>query len=76
MIVSRARRLGADKAISDLEPGDMVRQIGSRGVGLVESVSDGHALVAWDAGRRDILPLAAVRRVRAAGAEFDRRPGP
>lgn len=57
----------------DLLPGDFVRRIGDRGVGLVESVTNGHAVVAWGGGRRDILPLAAFRRCRQRGSSLDRR---
>ena len=61
------------KLVHDLQVGDFVRRLGSRGVGLVESVDDGHATVAWGRDRRDILPLACYRRVRAAGHALDRR---
>lgn len=57
----------------DLLPGDFVRRLGARGVGLVESVSNGQAVVAWGGGRRDILPVAAFRRCRQRGSSFDRR---
>lgn len=57
----------------DLLPGDFVRRIGLRGVGLIESVKEGHALVAWGGGRRDVLPLASFRRVHQRGSDYDRR---
>lgn len=57
----------------DLLPGDFVRRIGARGVGLVETVKEGHACVSWGCGRRDILPVGAFRRCRQRGSSFDRR---
>jgi hypothetical protein len=62
------------KLVRDLEVGDFVRRLGGRGVGLVEGIADGHATVAWGKDRRDILPVACFRRVRASGHALDRRP--
>jgi hypothetical protein len=61
------------KLIGDLQVGDFVRRLGARGVGIVEDVSEGHATVAWSKDRRDVLPLACFRRVRAVGHALDRR---
>jgi hypothetical protein len=72
MIVSdRRRRLEAQRAVKDIEPGDLVRQIGFRGTGLIESVDNDHAVVAWNGHSKSILPLATLRRVQAAGAHLD-----
>lgn len=57
----------------DLLPGDLVRRIGGKGVGMVESVDGDHATIAWGRGRRDILPLTCLRRVDQRGSSFDRR---
>lgn len=61
------------KLVNDLQVGDFVRRLGSRGVGIIEDVADGHATVAWAKDRRDILPIACFRRVRAVGHALDRR---
>lgn len=74
MTVSESRRrLSASKAVNDLQAGDLVRRKGHRGVGIVESVIDGTATVAWDAARKDILPVSAFRRIRAIGHDLDRK---
>lgn len=74
MIVSRARRYNfLCRIFSDLEVGDFVRRKGVRGVGLVETVSQGFAWVAWKDGRKDYLPLMCLRRCRASGSEHDRK---
>lgn len=75
-MIGRFRRLLASKTVADLAPGDFARQLGSRAVGLVEAVSDGHATIAWDRDRRDILPLAVLRRVPASGHKLDSRSAP
>lgn len=67
------RRLLTGPEPEDIIPGDLVRRIGGRGVGMVESVDDDHATVAWGKGRRDILPLTSLRRVEQRGSSFDRR---
>lgn len=72
-VSARKRRIVA--ALSDLEAGDMVRRVGHRGVGLVESVDQGFAWVAWKEDRKDYLPLCVLRRVRPVGSSFDRRGG-
>ena len=73
-VTDRKRRLDAAKSINDIEPGDMVRRYGHRGVGLVESEPEhGFVWVAWKDGRRDYLPLAGLRIVKPGGSEFDRR---
>ncbi len=76
MIVAdnRRRRLSAAKSINDLEQGDYVRRaLGSRKVGLIEEAHHGWCWVLWSKDRRDYLPFAALRKVRAAGHEFDAR---
>ena len=76
MIVSDRKRLSAKaKQIVDVEVGDYVRRsLGTRRVGLVEQVfPDGFAWVAWSPDLRSYLPLAALRKVRPGGSEFDRR---
>jgi hypothetical protein len=69
------RRLSAAKSISDVEAGDYVRRaVGSGMVGRIESDPvDGHAWITWSPERREYLPLAAVRKVRPGGSEFDVR---
>jgi hypothetical protein len=73
--MSYGRQLSASKAIRDLDAGDYVKRVlGSGKVGLVEEVhSDGFAWVAWSGERRDYLPLAALRKIRPGGHEFDAR---
>lgn len=61
------------KLVNDLQVGDFVRRLGSRGVGIIEDIGDGHATVAWGKDRRDVLPFACFRRVRAVGHALDRR---
>jgi hypothetical protein len=74
MIVSRARRFNAiSRLLNDLEPGEFVRRKALRGVGLVESVGQGFAWVAWKDGRKDYLPIVMLRRVRATGHDLDAR---
>lgn len=68
------RRLFA-QSVGDVEPGDFVRRIGFWGVGIVESITDGCAVVAWNKDRRDILPLCSLRRVKPCGHLLDRRNG-
>lgn len=70
---SSRRRITAARTVKDIEPGDLVRQIGFRGTGLIESVDNDHAVIAWDGHCKSILPLAALRRVQAAGAHLDSR---
>lgn len=70
----RKRRLEAAKSIFDIEPGDMVRRYGHRGVGIVESYPEhGFVWVSWKNDRKDYLPLAALRLVQAGGSQFDRK---
>lgn len=77
MIMSRARRFNAiARILNDLEPGEFVRRKGLRGVGLVESVGNGFAWVAWKDGRKDYLPIVMLRRVRPAGHDLDARKRP
>lgn len=74
MNYARSRRLLAAQMVDDLLPGDFVRRPGHRGTGMVESVSsDGYATVAWSKDRRDILPFAALRRVKQCGEHLDSR---
>lgn len=61
------------RSATDFEPGDFVRRYGLWGVGVVESVAEGHAVVAWSKDRRDILPLTALRRTQAGGHSYDRK---
>lgn len=76
MTSDRRRRLSAAKAIVDIQQGDYVRRaLGSRKVGLVEQVfPEGFAWVAWSPDSRAYLPIAALRKVRAAGHQFDAKP--
>jgi hypothetical protein len=78
MADDRRKRLNAAKSISDVEQGDYVRRaLGSRRVGLVEEVhNDGFAWVLWNQDQREYLPLAALRKVRPAGHDFDARREP
>lgn len=57
----------------DIMPSDWVRLIGHRGAGLVESVDGDHATVCFIAGRREILPLKSLRRVKQRGSLYDTR---
>lgn len=57
----------------DILPFDWVRIIGQRGVGLVESVSTDTAVVCFSPGRREILPVKALRRVKQRGSLYDTR---
>lgn len=61
------------QSLKDLEPGDAVRVVGYRGVAFVESTAEDHALIVYGRDRRSIVPLVSLRRVRACGAELDRR---
>jgi len=73
MSYARFRRALVAHPVDDLLPGDFVKRIGQRGTGLVESIGDGHATVAWNRDRRDILPFAALRRVKSRGEHLDSR---
>lgn len=76
MIVSSERRRQAiHKRLNDLQPGDLARRKGHRGVGIVESVGDGFAWIAWKDGRKDYLPVIALRRITPGGADYDVRRG-
>ena len=70
------RRLGIYflRMVNDLQEGDFARRVGHRGVGLVENIENGFALIAWDKDRRDILPLGIVRRVKSGGHRLDCKP--
>lgn len=46
----------------DIVIGDLVRMIGFAGVGVVESMSTDHAVVAWNRDRRDVCSLNQLRR--------------
>lgn len=72
-VSDRKKRLTAARDISDVEAGDLVRRYGHRRVGIVEEVNEGHALIAWGNGFKDILPLAGIRKVRPGGSEYDVR---
>lgn len=73
MIVASDRRRLLSRRLHDLEPGDFVRRKGHRGVGLVESVANGFAWVAWKDARKDYLPVIALRRVHSKGCDLDVR---
>lgn len=75
--MSLFRRLLSARHSEDFLPGDPVRRIGFRGIGWIESITQDHAVVAWDKDRRDILPLTALRRARTGwrDARFDTRHG-
>lgn len=73
-VSDRKRRLEAAKSIEDIEAGDLVRRYGHRGVGLVEGAPQhGFVWVSWGDGRKDYLPLAALRRIVPGGSDYDRR---
>ena len=69
------RRLGIYflRLVNDLQVGDFVRRVGHRGVGLVENIDNGFAVIAWDKDRRDVLPLGILRRVKSGGHSLDAR---
>lgn len=54
-------------------PGELVRVPGIRGVGLLESVDGDHGTVAFGKGRKEIVPLSAIKRVTPRGGSLDRR---
>jgi hypothetical protein len=58
---------------SDLEPGDFVRRGGVGPVGIIESIDNGQATVAYDKDKREILPTGMFRRVKAGGHNLDKR---
>lgn len=79
MIVTddRRRRLNAVRSVNDVQQGDLVRRKGHRGVGIIEEEpAHGFAWVGWDNGRRDYLPLVALRKVKPGGSDFDVRKQP
>jgi hypothetical protein len=57
----------------DIMVTDFVRIGYSGPVGMVQSISDDHAVVAWDGDHRDIVPLKALRRAPHRGAKYDSR---
>lgn len=78
MIVGTDRRRLLAERLKDLDFGDLVRRKGHRGVGIIESDAERirkeqFAWVAWGNGRKDYLPLVALRRVPAKGSEYDAR---
>lgn len=73
MMLIRHLRHAFIKRLSDIQVGDLVRRKGCRGVGLVESIENGFAVVAWSKDHRDILPLLTLRRVNAGGHDLDKR---
>jgi hypothetical protein len=73
MIVGYDRRK-ASKDIADLQAGDLVKRVLHRGVGLVESDPEhGFVWVSWKDGRREYLPVAALRKIIPGGSEYDKR---
>ncbi len=74
-MIRRLRHILRSQVVDDLLPGDFVRRPGIRGIGLVESITDDHAVVAWNKDQRDILPFAALRRVCESPNRFDSRRG-
>lgn len=73
MASPRLRKLLRARHADDVLPGDFVRRIGAKGVGLVENVTGNQALVAWDKDRRDLLAVWSLRRVKPRGASLDTR---
>lgn len=71
MIGRALRNLLSGPEPDDIIVGDFVRAGGRGPVGLVESINGDHATVAWDRDRRDILPLATLRRAPQRGAAYD-----
>lgn len=59
----------------DIQPTDWVRRIGLKGVGVVQSIDNGNALVAFFQGKREIIPVGHLRRVRQRGGYYDTRAG-
>lgn len=57
----------------DIIPGDWVRVIGYRGVGLVESVNGDTALVSREPDKRELHPIKGLRRVKQRGSLYDSR---
>lgn len=45
------------------------------GTGWIESINGDHATVAYDCGRKDILPLVSLVKCKHGGGGFDRRHG-
>ena len=68
------RRLFA-QSLRDIHPGDAVRIVGYRGVCFVREVNGDTAVVVYGMDRRDILPVVALRRVKAVGHKYDTREG-
>lgn len=64
------RRVLKPAEAEDLLVGDMVQA--PNGVGLVESIDNDHATIAYDCDRRDILPLSTLRRCEQGGSDLDR----
>lgn len=73
MMIRRTIRRFFARSFVDFEAGDFVRRVGYRGIGIVESVSDSHAVVAWSKDERDILPLICLRRADPGGHLLDRK---
>lgn len=73
MIVAYDRRKALHE-ITDLEAGDLARRMYHRGVGLVETNPEhGFVWIAWKDGRKDYLPVVALRKIMPGGSEYDRR---
>lgn len=56
-----------------IEATDWVRKIGSRGKGVVESVTDDHAVVDWLDGSKEVVACVHLQRIRQRGSSLDRR---
>lgn len=69
----RRRRLLRAPEPDDIIAGDFVTHGGIGPTGVVESVDGDHATVSWSKDRRDILPLATLRRAPQRGSIFDSR---
>jgi hypothetical protein len=61
------------RTVGDLDVGDLVRRLGQRGVGIIETINDGFATVAFDRDRREIHPLGGLRQVKPKGHDYDKR---
>jgi hypothetical protein len=75
MIRRDPRRIIRAQEPEDIMPGDFVTHGKIGPIGLVESIGDDYATVAWDKDRRDVLPLFVLRRAPQTGSIFDSRHG-
>lgn len=59
----------------DIRPTDWVRKYGFKGAGVVESVTNNHAVVDWLTGLKEIVDCKLLRRIQHRGGRFDSRRG-